>query len=233
MSLPPAWLTPRDGFLYGASHYVFMQGARESPMGFALHGLQISESAEIAPEEKRRLPALLFGTIMIAMIAGLIASLWCYYHYAIPLDDPAAPVINRWGLEHWPRRYLVEFPTSISQGRFKPQQFSPWLQIAIGIGISLLLQTLSWRYAAWPLLPVGYLMCTSWYITTAWFSLAFGWLAKVLILRFGGATLFNNLKPFFIGLIFGEAVTTGLWLIVTLILASRGVELHIARVLPQ
>jgi hypothetical protein len=233
MALPPSLMSPRDGFFFGALNYTFMQGARESAFGFALHGLQVTEMSEIAPEEKRRLPAIFFGTVVIAFLAGGMASLWCYYHYAIPLDNPNMTVINHWGLENWPRRFLVELPMNINQGRFPTRQSSPWLHLAIGIAVTVLLQGMSWRFTAWPLLPVGYLMCTSWYITSAWFSLAIGWLAKVIILRFGGATLFNNLKPFFIGLIFGEAVATGLWLLITLVLANRGVELHITRFLPQ
>ena len=83
------------------------------------------------------------------------------------------------------------------------------------------------------LLPVGFLMAQSWYIQSAWFSLFLGWGAKVVILRFGGAKLFNDLKPFFIGLIFGEALATGLWLIVTLMVALSGAEFHVVRFLPQ
>ena len=234
--LPPGTFSTRDAFLYGASHYVYMHAARESAMGFALNGIQVNELAGVSAREKRRVPGLLFGTIFIGLTAGVIASLWCHYHYALPLDNTVAQVINAHGLEIWPRGFLVDLPKRIEQvnlGRAPNVPFSPGAQLAIGVGVTVVLQALTWRFAAWPLLPVGFLMCTNGYVHIAWFSLAIGWMAKVLILRFGGAKLFNDLKPLFIGLIFGEAVSIGLWLVVTLVLAGQGVELRITRFLPQ
>jgi len=37
------------------------------------------------------------------------------------------------------------------------------------------------------------------------------WLLKLVISRFGGARLFQNLKPFFLGLILGEVAAGGVW----------------------
>ena len=54
------------------------------------------------------------------------------------------------------------------------------------------------------------------------FSLLVGWLAKVLILRFGGARFFQAGRNIFIGMIFGEALAAGVWLVINLILASNG-----------
>ncbi|HEX8342452.1 MAG TPA: DUF6785 family protein [Tepidisphaeraceae bacterium] len=235
-TLPPGTFTPRDAFMYGASHYVYMQGARESAMGFSLNAIQVTEISGVSPAEKRRVPGLLFLTLVVGLAIGLAASLWCNYHYALPLDNTVAQVINHFGLETWPRAFLVELPKRIEQinlGRAPALNYSPWLHVMIGMGVIVVLQGLTWRFAAWPLMPVGYLMCTSGYVHYAWFSLAIGWLAKVVILRFGGPKLFNDLKPLFIGLIFGEAVSIGLWLLITLFLAGQGVELHITRFLPQ
>ena len=233
MSLPTSAFTPRDGFIYGAMHYVFNIGARESALGFGLHGLQVAELAGVPAAEKRKLPAVLMGSLVLSFVIGGAAALWCYYHYSIPLDNASFPAINRFGTDIWPRIYLVDFPTFIASGHFPVKQYSPWIHLIVGVVVTVILQLLSWRFTAWPLLPVGFLMCTSWYSTSAAFSLALGWLAKVLILRFGGAKLFNDMKPLFIGLIFGEAVSIAVWLIVTLILVSQGFELHITYFLPQ
>ena len=45
------------------------------------------------------------------------------------------------------------------------------------------------RWASWPLLPVGVVTAFGNPIGNAWFSIFVGWLAKVLIVRFGGARL--------------------------------------------
>ena len=88
------------------------------------------------------------------------------------------------------------------------------------------------RSASWPLLPVGYLLCNSPYIAEAWFSLMLGWLAKVLILKFGGASLYQKARPIFVGLIFGEALAAGVWMLISLALAMAGYDYQSIPMLP-
>ena len=234
MTLPASALTPRDGFFYGIGHYGYMQAARESPLIYAMHGMNTIDNAADADQSKKRVVPLLSTTLGITFIACVIASLWCYYSYAVPIDaESSNSVLNIFGLQHWPQTFLVDFPSHIHRGFYPDRAYSVWTQIGIGIGITIALQVLTLRYAAWPLTPVGFLMSTSWYVQMAWFSIFIGWLCKVLILRFGGATLYTNLKPVFIGLIFGEAMATGFWLIVTLLLASAGEPFFVVRFLPQ
>jgi hypothetical protein len=226
-------ISPREAFVYGAMHYGFMQSARESTLTFAMHGLNVIDDTEPSPRDRKAVIPILSTTLVVAFIACVIASLWCYYTYSLPLDDATAGVLNPAGTRIWPRAFLMDFPTQASKPLWPVLAHSPWKQILIGIVIMITLQMLTWRFSAWPLMPVGYLLCTSWYVTSAWLSLFLGWLAKVLILRFGGSKLFNDLKPVFIGLIFGEALATGIWLIITLVLALNDRELHIQRFLPQ
>lgn len=76
-----------------------------------------------------------------------------------------------------------------------------------------MLQGAALRWTAWPLAPVGYVVASSWYMQVAWFSLLLGWAAKVLILKFGGSKLFMEARPLFVGMVFGEALAAGVWLI--------------------
>lgn len=231
----PKILSTRDAFLYGVGHYGYMQAARESSLVFALHGLNTIDSVDPQPPGQRRrgIVPLLATTLIIATIACCIASLWCYYRHAIPLSDPASGVLNVYGTTNWPKTFLVDFPIQVDKGLYPSRPQNTWLHLGIGIAIMVVLQALSMRYASWPLMPVGFLMCSVWYMQLVWFSILLGWLAKVIILRFGGATLFNKMKPIFIGLIFGEAVATGVWLIVTLALGAGGYDFKVIRFLPQ
>ncbi|MGN6727433.1 MAG: DUF6785 family protein [Tepidisphaeraceae bacterium] len=233
-SLPATLITPRDAYLYGVGHYGFMQAAKENTLTFAMHGLNVIDATDDEGARPRRgIASLLGSTLAVTVLACGIASLWCYYRYAIPMTDSPNGMLNVWGLRNWPQTFLVDFPTAVGRGVFPATAYSVWTQVGVGIGIMGVLQALTWRFAGWPFLPVGFLMAQSWYIQSAWFSLFLGWGAKVVILRFGGAKLFNDLKPFFIGLIFGEALATGLWLIVTLMVALSGAEFHVVRFLPQ
>ena len=47
-----------------------------------------------------------------------------------------------------------------------------------------------------------------------WFNVFLAWIFKSVILKYGGVRLFTNLKPFFLGLILGEAVVGGFWVVI-------------------
>jgi hypothetical protein len=104
-----------------------------------------------------------------------------------------------------------------------------------GIGAVVMggLQWASLSFPNWPLAPVGYLTANTFYIRTAWFSLLIGWAVKVAVVRFGGARLYNEARPVFVGLIFGEAIAAGIWMVVTLSLVSMGYAVERVRLLPQ
>jgi len=91
-------------------------------------------------------------------------------------------------------------PGSISSSTdASPQAYSTAEHITIGFGVTVLLEVASLRYASWPFLPVGYVASYGSNVENAWFSIFVGWLCQVLIVRFGGASLFQKAKPFFIG----------------------------------
>ena len=46
----------------------------------------------------------------------------------------------------------------------------------------------------------------------------------MLIVRFGGASLFQKARPFFVGIIFGECLAAGIWLIANAIIVFNGGE---------
>jgi hypothetical protein len=94
--------------------------------------------------------------------------------------------------------------------------------MAIGFGIVTFLEVAALRVAWWPILPIGFIASNGAFIQNAWLSIFVGWLAKVLIVRFGGADLFNKARPFFVGLIFGESLVAAVWLIVNVFVMSAG-----------
>jgi hypothetical protein len=47
-----------------------------------------------------------------------------------------------------------------------------------------------------------------------WFSILLAWLFKLAIIKYGGPRLYQLGRPFFLGLIAGQFVTAGLWLVI-------------------
>ena len=55
-----------------------------------------------------------------------------------------------------------------------------------------------------------------------WFSVFVAWAIKGAVLKYGGLALFERLKPMFLGLIFGEAVVAGFWVVVDYYTGMQG-----------
>jgi hypothetical protein len=231
-SLAPAsaWST-RDLFFAGVFTINGGYTTREGLLTFAQHGLRVSDGAGIGSRERSKLAAVMAWSLVLGFIVCAASSLHCYYTYSAPLTQREQTLENPQALQTLPLEEIVG-PVQSAGRPFPQKAHSPALNLSLGVGITLLLQLATWRFAWWPFLPVGYLACNTYYLHMAWFSLMIGWLVKVLILRFGGASFYQRWRPFFIGLIFGEALAAATVLVVNLILASRGLDYPPIRLLP-
>jgi len=108
--------------------------------------------------------------------------------------------------------------------------FTNWTVIgcmsAGGAFLGLLLY-LHRTYLWWPLYPLGFIIGGSVASGQIWFPVFVGWLVKSLVLRFGGATGYHRFKSAALGLVLGEFICVGIWLIID---AMTGTILH--RVFP-
>ncbi len=213
----------RDVFFGGVFMNLGPQTTRDSVMVFATTGVGICEEAGVERTRRRNLG----GPMAIALVAGFIVAtavtVYCQYNYSTPLDKLSSPKRNFFGAEYVPTRNIAQPVDQFARtGKFFPQQHSATTHMAIGFVTTVLLQAASLRWASWPLLPVGYITSNGPFIENAWFSIFLGWLAQLLIVRFGGASLFQKAKPFFVGIIFGESLAAGIWLVVNAIVVLNG-----------
>ncbi len=206
-------------------------GTRESLLTFATHAYRIEQ--EVSPDQPRYrlLTGVMTWALVVAFVVGTFASLRMYYTYSTPITTEANPLINPDGIEYKPRSEVAN-PAKEASAGFPNRTHSTAVHFTAGLVITGTLQTLALRYSAWPLMPVGYVTAFTWYMQLAWYSLLIGWLCKILILRYGGAVMFMRCRPFFIGIIFGEALAAATWLIVNSLLASSGHFYYPINVLP-
>jgi hypothetical protein len=85
------------------------------------------------------------------------------------------------------------------------------------LAVTLLFAFLRYRFARWPFHPVLFLMLGTWPSTIFGFSFLLGWAIKAAVARFGGAGLYQRLKPLMIGLVAGDMFAAMVTLIVGLI----------------
>jgi hypothetical protein len=194
---------------------------RESAMTFVQHGLWVFDRSTTPPPSRKHIGLLMTWALVLSFVIGTWSSLHCYYRYSVPLTSQLPQTkFNDRGVNDLPRLTVAAPLTQYKRGYFNTPDHSPLAHITAGAILGGVLSVLSLRYASWPLLPVGYVISTELFINWFWYSVLLGWLAKVLVLRFGGAKMFQNARPLFIGLIAGEVLAAAAWLVVNLMLAS-------------
>ena len=81
---------------------------------------------------------------------------------------------------------------------------SSMITFSLSFGAVLLFMFLRHRFPAWPFHPLMLVTMSMWSASVFSFSILLGWLIKTLVMKYGGATLYQKLKPLMIGLIAGE-----------------------------
>ena len=89
------------------------------------------------------------------------------------------------------------------------------LGFCVGGGAAMFLLTwLRQRLFWWPVHPLGFPIGANSMMDYVWFSVFLAWLIKKLVLKYGGAVHYARSQAFFFGLISGQALCNGAWLIV-------------------
>jgi len=74
------------------------------------------------------------------------------------------------------------------------------MAIALGLGLGRL------RFTWWPLHPMAFVFLGGFPAIYTWFSFLLAWLTKVAVTKYGGAKLYEQLKPLMIGIIAGSVL---------------------------
>lgn len=225
-SLPPTWFSGRDIWFSGVGTVLGPLGSRDSVMALTQQGLGIAErcGADAPGRHRRPLAALVGWSLLLAFGVSAVTTLYCQYTYPTPILREIVPQGNNFGAVYVPERDVIDPFVSHAEGRFPPKQHSTPLHVGIGFVVTALLQLGALQFANWPLLPVGFVASHGAFIANVWFSVFLGWLLKVCIVRFGGAGLYQDARPFFVGMLFGEALVAGFWLALNAVLVLNGYD---------
>ncbi len=221
-NFPPSAVSARDVYFAGTFTLLGPLTTRDGALGLTMHGLGVANSElEVSKHRKR-----LAGTIALTLVVGILiagaVTLWCHYSYPTPTERSLIPQGNNFGSIYTPMRDMRNPVNEHASGAYAKSQHSPILHMGIGFTVVAVLEVLALSIGWWPLLPIGFVASYGAFIQNAWFSIFVGWLAKVLIVQFGGASLFNQARPFFVGLIFGEGLAAAGWLIINAIVVMSG-----------
>lgn len=171
-------------------------GANAAKIG---HALRISKRA-------------MFWSIALALLVGFGISLWytLYLGYQTGAYNFGEHVFTRGGdipFDNIVSKMKNSFPTDWRRMSF----------LGIGAGVMSILTFMRYRFLWWPLHPFGFPLAAVGQVVWSSFSVFAGFLAKFIVLRLGGLTLYQRVKPFFVGVIFGYFTGTAISFVVDFI----------------
>lgn len=188
---------------------IFYGGTRIQTMQVLPHHFKAMDDVE-----EKRGRKWMSGTVFLAfavsfVVCAMTIMYYCYHESALYLRS--------WALWEGPFGIFGSIATLLGETEktsFDPQKLGVWLFGAGEAGLLALLRT--W-FPWWPLHPLGlafqYTTGPRYYAL----SILMVWAAKLMIVKFGGPSLYERSKPFFYGTVVGYCGGIGLVLIVDLI----------------
>jgi len=190
--------------------YVFAADLRTFPLASSSMSLKIIENSE---RNRRIFFWAIFLAIVVNIITSLILQLILAYKYGginlagwYYVRGPVAP---------------YKYAADVIKNPTVPNKLG-WLCRGIGFGAMGLLILARQTFVWWPLHPIGFLIAPVWLMENLWFSIFLVWLAKKLILKYGGVQIYNKFKYFFLGLPLGLYTSAGMWFIIDLFTKRQG-----------
>ncbi|MGH7213921.1 MAG: DUF6785 family protein [Tepidisphaeraceae bacterium] len=219
-------------------HYDF----REVAPVYATHAMKVADQTvfagrgdagepALAARMGRQFIVLVFVALLVGYVVSFASTLWTEYTYAATRDVSARMPINDWGAHANSLGMIVGANEQYAKSNYHPRH-SVAGHMGFGFGLTSLLAFLRLRYTWWPLHPIGYLMLGTFPGAHLWFSIFWGWVAKTLIVRFGGPKMYVGAKPFFLGLIVGESMAAGFWLVMGIVLNALNVPYRPVNIMP-
>ena len=205
-------LGPRTLLIMFLVSTVLVSGPGWAPMPFFTQALKLADVSRVDVGRVAK-----WGVVIIALSLLIAIPCTIYWQY-----DRGAPSTG------WPRAtawYSFENMVEIKQ-RLRGQEMletaeslSGWsrlahlspdwgqlsafliaLTIALGLGLGRL------RFTWWPLHPMAFVFLGGFPAIYHWFSFFVAWVIKMIVAKYGGARLYQQLKPLMIGIIAGSVV---------------------------
>jgi hypothetical protein len=204
----------------------FTHDTRESASVYMSHAMRLADDQQLDRGRKSDVARLICGMLLALFLAAAVggsSTLVMSYSHATTLTTPEVSPENSFAIDHLTRNVVID-PTRryLSPNQDMGEQHSHFAHVLAGAGITSLLGFLHVQYAGFVFHPMGFLLVYTYPVTRMWFSIFLGWLAKAVLLRFGGGQVYTMARPLFIGLIVGEALAAALWLAVTLVRVGMG-----------
>ncbi len=192
--------SPRDIIVSFLLQKAFTYDLRETLMPSLLNTMKMADLTNLS---KRSLT--LWGMAMISVAIPVALFSWmriCYTHGGANLEGST---FLQWHALH-PYLLMVQ---AIDPG-IQPN-FVRSLGLVVGFSVFVGCFTLRRQLVWFPLHPMGLIVCRGWAMENLWLMILLGWAIKGLIVRYGGMSAYQGLKPLFLGLVLGDLAMGGVF----------------------
>ena len=202
LAIPPMALGPRNLTAMAFFDAMFTRDLRGILLTGFLDGQRLGD--EIGVRRRNLLYVFAIAILVTVPVAAGI-QLWLPYHRG---------ATGMYSFTYWGNS--IQFfreNAALLQGETRPIS-GALASFVAGGAITAWLALMRVRYVGWPLHPLGYALCTSWTTMVFWFPMLVAWVVKSLVVHYGGMQLYSRLRPFFLGMIFGEFTSAVMWTLI-------------------
>ncbi|MBU0677553.1 MAG: hypothetical protein KJ626_05495 [Verrucomicrobia bacterium] len=202
---------------------VMFYDPREALMPYITNGLKLADEFKV---NLGKLSIAIAAALVVGLAVGIPVVLYFQYDKGIDVSSwqiqqakvPFNEVIN--AMQRLDAQGQLEEAGSVT-GLKRFVQAAPngqaMLTFAIGAGLVIVFSGMRLRFTKWPLHPVLFLVWGTYAGDCFAQSFILGWIIKTGITKYGGASIYQKLKPLMFGLIAGEMLGGVVPMIVSLI----------------
>lgn len=197
----------REGMISLGLSYSWHGDVQTVLSALAAEAVQVQRKGDL-PGREMSLGVLL--SVALGLIAAPLGIVWLgYRHGAITWPTW---VFKGWG----PNTYGQVLGQISNPAAFEAR---PLIFMVVGAAAMGALTSLNHRFAWWPIHPLGLAVASSFTIYAVYIAFFVAWLAKTMILRWGGVSTYRRCVPFFIGLMVGHYAGRAVGLTVNMMLS--------------
>jgi hypothetical protein len=199
---------PREVITILSARWSYFPGYGQSPEVFCGNALESMKIAEAAHIRQRPLLAAMGLGFLVALGFGVYLVMTGIYHFGFHAGLRAGT-----SQDWWLDQQLRIDGARIFNNLNNPTQFDLFATIAIGAGaaFTVFLGLMRQRFWWWPFHPIGYMASNTWGMKWNWQPFLVGWLAKTVVIRYGGLRLYRRTVSLAIGLIGGDLLNQVAW----------------------
>ena len=190
--------------------YIWCADIRIFIMALIANGLKLVEDMD------RRSRRMVLWGVYLSIVIGAVGSCWMVLHMAYRHGG-----IN---LVDW---FFKGGPSTVYNYAvlgLEPAGIA-WDGLGFFAGGGAVMLLLMWarqHLLWWPLHPLGFAVAANHLMDKIWFSIFIAWAIKRIVLRFGGPATYTASVQFFLGLIMGETLCNGLWVVIDYFTGKTG-----------